>query len=135
MTKNSKLDLFIQESIKHGKSFEEIKRVLLEAGWQKHQIRSGLETYYLTKYPIAVPKPKPFISPRLFFLYLLYFLMLYLVVYNTVSLLFICLNYYLLMDWVNIRNTRTILEKIFKLIYRLFWFALPNGFLYFLFNK
>ena len=89
------LDAFIKDSIKAGKTPDEVKSILLEAGWDEKRIESTFGHYYPANYPVAVPRPKPFVSPRLFFLNAFYFLTLYLTAYNTVSILFTIIDTYL----------------------------------------
>ena len=95
MTKTPEIDIFIQKSVECGKTFDEIKAVLTEAGWDNARVNATLDHYYAAHYPVAVPRPKTFASPRLFFLNLFYFLLLYLVCYNIISTLFTFLDYYL----------------------------------------
>jgi hypothetical protein len=95
MSKTPELDLFIKDSIKAGQTPDTIKSVLLQAGWDSNRIQNSLDYYYPADFPVAVPRPKTFASPRLFFLNLFYFLLVYLTVYNVISILFTMLDFYL----------------------------------------
>ncbi len=95
MTKTPELDVFIKDSVKAGKSPDEIRAILSEAGWDEKRLNAAFEYYYPADYPVAVPRPKVFASPRLFFLNLFYFLLFYLVTYNVVSIIFTMLDHYL----------------------------------------
>lgn len=95
MNKTPELDQFVKDSIQAGKTEESIRSVLSEAGWDNKRVTNVLEQYYFSDYPVAVPRPKAFASPRLFFLNLFYFLLLYLLTYNTISIIFTLLDHYL----------------------------------------
>ena len=82
MAKNKELDEFIRASVAAGKSLTDVESVLLEAGWMKEQIEETVGSFYSTEFPVAVPRPVSFASPRLFFLNLAYFLGLYASLWN-----------------------------------------------------
>ncbi len=95
MAKNPDLDIFIKDSVKAGKKLDEIKSILFQAGWDEKHVNDSLGYFYPAEYPVAVPYPKTFASPRLFFLNLFSFLLLYLLAYNVVAILFSMLDHYL----------------------------------------
>lgn len=89
------LNEFVKDARKAGKSFSEIRTVLVQSGWEQEQIEDSLGRFVETDFPVAVPKAVVFASPRLFFLNLFHFLVLYVSVYNVASTLFTFLDYYL----------------------------------------
>lgn len=86
---------FVKESCKAGKSHAEIRSVLKDAGWADEQIGEALERFVDRPFPVAIPRSIVFASPRLVFLNIFYFLVLYLSIYNVVAILFTFLDYYL----------------------------------------
>jgi hypothetical protein len=86
------LTAFVHESLLSGASRQETERVLLEAGWSKHQINSALSAYSSVEFPVPVPKPKAQLSARDAFMYLVMFGMLYVSAYNLGNLLFQFIN-------------------------------------------
>lgn len=86
---------FVKDCYKAGKSHNEIKAVLLETGWSTEQVDDVLGRFVDRSFPIAIPRPIVFASPRLVFLNIFYFLVLYLSIYNVVATLFTFLDQYL----------------------------------------
>jgi len=86
---------FVKDCYKAGKSHNEIKAVLLETGWSTEQVDDVLGRFVDCSFPIAIPRPIVFASPRLVFLNIFYFLVLYLSIYNVVATLFTFLDKYL----------------------------------------
>jgi hypothetical protein len=86
---------FVKDCYKAGKSHSEIRAVLLETGWAIEQVDDALSRYVNRSFPVAIPKPIVFASPRLVFLNIFYFLVLYLSIYDVVAILFTFLDYYL----------------------------------------
>ena len=86
---------FIKDCYKAGKSHAEIRAVLQESGWTVGQIDDALGQFVNKPYPVAIPKPNVFAFPRLAFLNIFYFIVLYLAIYNVVGMLFTIMDYYL----------------------------------------
>ena len=86
---------FIKDSYKAGKTHGEIRSVLKETGWADEQISDALGRFVDRAFPVAIPKSIVFASPRLVFLNIFYFLVLYLSIYNVVAMLFTFLDHYL----------------------------------------
>ena len=86
---------FVKDCCKAGKSHNEIKAVLLETGWSTEQVDDVLGRFVDRTFPIAIPRPIDFASPRLVFLNIFYFLVLYLSNYSLVATLFTFLDQYL----------------------------------------
>ena len=84
---------FVKESLQTGQNRPAIKDALIQAGWQEREIDAALDIYADTTFPVAVPKPKPYLSAREAFLYLFFFILLGVVSYNLGSLLFALIDY------------------------------------------
>jgi hypothetical protein len=86
---------FIKDSYKVGKTHTDIRAVLLQTGWAKEQVDEALDRFVDHPFPVAIPRSVVFASPRLIFLNIFYFLVLYLSIYNVVATLFTFLDHYL----------------------------------------
>lgn len=82
------LDLFVREALAKGESRESIERVLTAAGWPPEHARGALAVYADLPFVVPVPRPRPYLSAREAFFYLLLFSALYLAAYHLGSLLF-----------------------------------------------
>ena len=82
------LQLFVREALARGHSREAVAAALADAGWTPEQVRDALEAYAEVDFPLPVPRPRPYLSAREAFLYLLLFTMLYLSAFQLGSLLF-----------------------------------------------
>lgn len=82
------LDLFVREALAKGESREAIERVLAAAGWPPEHARGALAVYADLPFVVPVPRPRPYLSAREAFFYLLLFSALYLAAYHLGSLLF-----------------------------------------------
>jgi hypothetical protein len=69
-----------------------VEDVLSRAGWSGDQIRNALQGYADVEFPIPVPRPKPYLSAREAFMYLLLFSTLYLSAFNLGVLVFYYIN-------------------------------------------
>ena len=83
-----KLEEFVFEALRAGKSRADISQVFGEAEWAPDQIRSALRAYAEVDFPIPVPRPRPQLAPRDFFVYGLLFTTLYLTAYYLGNLFF-----------------------------------------------
>jgi hypothetical protein len=63
--------------------------VLLEAGWSREQVSAAFSTI---EFPVPVPRPRPYLSAREAFIYLLLFTTLYIVAFNVGNVLFQLIN-------------------------------------------
>ncbi len=86
------LELFVREALLKGASRQTIEAALTGAGWTTEQTRDALNAYAEVDFPVPVPKPRPYLSPREAFLYLVLFATLYLSAYHLGSLLFDFIN-------------------------------------------
>ncbi len=85
---NEELRRFIKESLERGIARETIRAVLLEAGWQERDVRSALAAFADVDFPVAVPRPRPYLHAREAFLYLVSFISLYVFAFSLGAVLF-----------------------------------------------
>lgn len=88
------LDVFVKEALKSGASRNSIAQALQGAGWSVDQIKSALNAYAEISFAVPVPRPRPSLSAREAFLYLVMFSTLYYSAFNLGSLLFDFINKY-----------------------------------------
>ena len=74
---NNELRSFIKESLERGQSKDTIHTVLTQSGWEDGEVRNGLAAFADMDFPIAVPRPTPYLHAREAFLYLVSFIALY----------------------------------------------------------
>lgn len=92
---NEELIEFVKEGRKAGRPLAEIAATLARAGWDDTLVRETLSRFVDSDFPVAVPRPVVFVSPRLTALNVFHFLMLYTSVYNVIAVLFTLLDYYI----------------------------------------
>lgn len=88
-TETHQLESFVKEALQSGKTRDEIANALESAGWPGAQIANALDAYADISFSIPVPKPRPSLTAREAFLYLVMFSTLYFAAWNLGSLLFI----------------------------------------------
>lgn len=86
------LEKFIIAALEKKISREEIKSVLLKAGWSADEVNSGLKEFAETDFAIPVPARKPYLSARETFMHLLTFLCLYLSAISFGMIIFFFIN-------------------------------------------
>jgi len=86
------LELFVREALSKGASKDAIEAALAAAGWAPEQTRSALNAYADVAFAVPVPKPRPWLSAREAFLYLVLFATLYVAAWHLGSLLFDLIN-------------------------------------------
>ena len=79
---------FVKESLAQGVSRDQIEEVLLKANWTSEDVRSALAQFADIDFQIPVPRPKPYLSAREAFLYLLLFGTMYFCASNLGTLVF-----------------------------------------------
>lgn len=86
------LERFVHDALATGASREEIAAVLAAAGWPPEQASSALNAYAEVAFAVPVPRPRPYLSAREAFLYLVLFATLYVSAWHLGSLLFDLIN-------------------------------------------
>ena len=89
---NKDLIDFVKQGLETGQSREDISNALSQAGWKADEIKNAMFSFADVSFPIAVPRPRPYLSARVAFLYLLFFIMLAIVAWSLGSLLFAMIN-------------------------------------------
>ena len=85
---NEELRRFIKESLEQGQSREVIREVLLQAGWPERDLRNALAAFAEVDFPVAVPRPRPYLHAREAFFYLVSFIALYVTAFSFGALVF-----------------------------------------------
>ena len=86
------LEWFVREALGRGEPKDAIAGALAAAGWPAEQAASALDAYADVGFSVPVPKPRPYLSAREAFLYLVLFATLYVTAYHVGSLLFDLIN-------------------------------------------
>ncbi len=86
---------FAKEAFRAGKTRAETHMALREAGWPEEQLNSFWTQYADVAFPVPVPKPRIYVSPRYTALNLFFFLVLLLTIWASDSMIFTFLDYYL----------------------------------------
>lgn len=89
---NNEIYSFVKESLGKGISRVDIQKKLQEAGWREEEIKSALDAFFDTSFPVPVPRRSPYLSAREAFMYLLMFLTLYISSVSFGTLLFQFIN-------------------------------------------
>jgi len=89
---NKELIEFVKEGLERGQSRDAISDVLAQAGWKADEIKNAMFSFAEVNFPVAVPRPRPYLSARVAFLYLLFFIMLAIVSWSLGSLLYAMIN-------------------------------------------
>lgn len=77
MAGNDEITGFLKAGLERSLPREQLKGVLLEAGWPRDQVRRALDGFADVAFPIPVPRPAPYLSAREAFVYLVLFGTLY----------------------------------------------------------
>jgi hypothetical protein len=88
MAINQELAGFLKEGLERGLARSELEEILLETGWPPDQVQGALATYADVAFPIPVPRPKPYLSAREAFIYLVLFSALNMSAFSLGGLLF-----------------------------------------------
>lgn len=83
---------FVKDAARLGKSRSEMNAALLDAGWPQDQLTAFWGKYHESAFPIPVPKPTVYASPRLTTLNLFYFVVLYISIYSAIDIIFTILD-------------------------------------------
>ena len=90
---NQELRQFIKESLERGQERDTIRNVLVEAGWEEREVSSGLSAFAEVAFPVAVPRPRPYLYAREAFFYLISFITLYVFAFSLGAVLFGMIEY------------------------------------------
>ena len=85
---NEDLRQFIKDSLEKGQDRDAIRSVLVEAGWQEREIGAALASFADVDFPVAVPRPRPYLHAREAFLYLVSFISLYVFAFSLGAVFF-----------------------------------------------
>ncbi len=88
MAIDEELSGFLKEGLDRGLPRDQLEKVLLETGWSHDQIQGALREFADVAFPIPVPRPKPYLSAREAFVYLVLFSTLYASAISLGSLVF-----------------------------------------------
>ena len=88
MAINEELSAFLKQGLERGLPREDLEEILLETGWPPDQVRAGLGAFADVAFPVPVPRPKPYLSAREAFVYLVLFSTLYVSAFSLGNLLF-----------------------------------------------
>ena len=69
---------FARDALARGAARSDIAMALKNAGWTDSEIRRALGAYAEIAFPVPVPRPRPYLSPREAFVYLVMFAALHL---------------------------------------------------------
>jgi hypothetical protein len=92
MAVNEELTRFLKEGLERGLPRRELEEVLLQTGWPSDQVEGALASYADVAFPLAVPVPRPYLSAREAFVYLVLFSTLYVSAFSLGSLVFELIN-------------------------------------------
>lgn len=82
------LERFVRDALAAGATRQEVEAALVSAGWTPEQIRRPLAAWSDLPFVVPVPRPRPYLSARDAFQYLVLFTTLYLWAWHLGSLLF-----------------------------------------------
>jgi uncharacterized protein DUF5671 len=85
---DDELNGFVRDALSRGTPRTAVADVLARAGWEGHQVKGALAGFAEVDFPIPVPRPKAYLSPREAFMYLVLFSTLYITAFNLGSLVF-----------------------------------------------
>lgn len=89
---------FVKDALGRGSSRADIENALGQAGWHADQIRAALAGYADVAFPTPVPLPKPYVSAREAFLYLVLFILLGVLAIHLGVLLFTLIDVFMPRD-------------------------------------
>jgi hypothetical protein len=92
MAVTNDLPEFVRASLSRGLSRSQIESVLARAGWDGDQVKGAVAGFADVEFPVPVPRPKPYLSAREAFMYVVLFTTLYVSAFNLGSLLFDFIN-------------------------------------------
>jgi hypothetical protein len=119
---------FTRRALEKGVAPDDVAGAIRAAGWSEQEATSALSAFGPVSFGLAPPKPKPHVSAREAFLYLLLFSTLYASIWNFVALIFIYIDRFApdptqtgLSSDSDIRWSVSMLIVIFPLFLFTFW--------------
>jgi membrane protein YqaA with SNARE-associated domain len=85
---NSELLEFTRQALAKGVERPEIEETLRQAGWDATDVKAAIGSFADIKFPVPVPRPRPYLSAREVFIYLIMFAALYAAAYSLGSMAF-----------------------------------------------
>lgn len=85
---NKTLTDFIKDALERDLSRAQITEALDQAGWPNDEVQDAMNVYADVKFPVAVPRPRPYRPAQIAFFYLLFFILLGIVSYSVGNILF-----------------------------------------------
>ncbi len=85
---NVELVEFTRQALATGIERKEIADTLRRAGWAEYDVKAAMDAFVDVAFPVPVPRPKPYLSAREVFVYLILFAALYVAVANIGTLIF-----------------------------------------------
>jgi hypothetical protein len=92
MAKNEDLTGFVRDALNRGESRARTRDVLLQAGWSQGEVDSALGAFSEIDFAVPVPRPRPSLSAREAFEYLILFATLYVAAFSLGRLIFQFIN-------------------------------------------
>jgi hypothetical protein len=88
MAGRDELSDFVRDALARGVPRPQVEAVLRTAGWSAEQVHDAMSAFADVEFVLPVPKPRPYLSAREAFMYLVLFSMLYFAAFNLGSLIF-----------------------------------------------
>src|SRR5215471_11670091 len=85
---SAQLTDFTGKALAAGIGRSQIAETLRQAGWAEHDIKAAMDAFADVSFPVPVPRPKPYLSAREVFIYLILFAALFTAAYSVGALLF-----------------------------------------------
>lgn len=92
MKQTDQLVSFVEKALSAGKSRDEIRAAMSDAGWSPSEVDAALRTWAESDFVVPVPRPRPLVTAREVFVYGLMFLALAATTIHAVLLLFNLIN-------------------------------------------
>jgi hypothetical protein len=86
------LIVFVKEALARGVARDEIRAALRGAGWRDEEMEKALGAFADVGFPVPVPRPRPYLSARETFFYLLQFATLYTSAFHLGRLAFVLIE-------------------------------------------
>ena len=88
MAVDHELMTFVKDALGRGIARVEVEQVLRRAGWSAEQVAGGMAAFADLDFAVPVPRPRPYVSAREAFMYVVMFTTLYISAWSLGSLVF-----------------------------------------------